>query len=505
MTISRARCATTLALAIALGVVGPGWAATRTVVTTSVLSATPAAGGTTGDATAGPVSLHVAFGAQLHESVRGLRELRLERFPVEPGLELDLDLEPFQITSSGTRIVAMTEVGEMEVPLPDITLLRGHIVDAPQSQVFLTVTPQRVYGVITSGSPDGRSYLLFPEEGRGKAVGPIAHTVQSFEDLRGIVPPEPSSCGVQSDGADVPVELPSFEAKRFVFRTCRIALECDYELWDRLGQDMDAFLANTFAVWGTISQMYERDADVKLALSYLRVWMTSADPYSYVGGAIDGLREFETYWRANHNPGQPAFVDRNLAHLRSGRGVGAWAEVGVLCSYQYGFSISGGQGWPTGFWHDICFVGHEIGHNFDAIHTHCFNPPLDQCATDPGCNQTVDCSTTPSTIMSYCHNCPGAYSNILAEFAPANVTRIRAEIDASCLGLSRDPVYVDWRNGGAEDGTFSNPYNTVSEGAWYVIPGGNVSIADGTYHESQAVFFQPMTLKGRNGTVIIGP
>ena len=54
-------------------------------------------------------------------------------FPVEPEVELDLDLERFHIMTPATRIVAMTDAGEIDVPLPDITLLRGHVVGDPES------------------------------------------------------------------------------------------------------------------------------------------------------------------------------------------------------------------------------------------------------------------------------------------------------------------------------------------------------------------------------------
>ena len=67
---------------------------------------------------------------------------------------------------------------------------------------------------------------------------------------------------------------------------------------------------------------------------------------------------------------------------------------------------------------------HEIGHNFNAGHTHeaqYYNPRIDAC----GCSYTtgpVNCTTIPcssqlplaksSPIMSYCHLCAGGYANM---------------------------------------------------------------------------------------------
>ena len=70
----------------------------------------------------------------------------------------------------------------------------------------------------------------------------------------------------------------------------------------------------------------------------------------------------------------------------------------------------------------------------------------------------------------------------------------------------RSPVYADLGNGGYEDGSAANPWNTVREGYGAVIPSGTVYIKPGTYLET-VTMSKPATLQrnGTSGTVTIGP
>jgi hypothetical protein len=106
--------------------------------------------------------------------------------------------------------------------------------------------------------------------------------------------------------------------------------------------------------------------------------------------------------------------------------------------------------------------------------------------------------------MSYCHNCFGAYSNILHEFAPENIARMRSHVESSCIKVARNPCYVNLGNTSEfEDGTANFPFNTVKEGVEAVLPAGTVRITSGSYNE-QITIWQPMTLNSSGGTVVIG-
>ena len=106
-------------------------------------------------------------------------------------------------------------------------------------------------------------------------------------------------------------------------------------------------------------------------------------------------------------------------------------------------------------------VGHELGHNFGARHTHCANATngsgntgvntIDQCFAGEsglGCYAGVtSCPTSgpgapAGTLMSYCHlrspQC-GSGDNVL-QFHPTHVTLVRNRIAANTPSCVRSEV-----------------------------------------------------------------
>jgi hypothetical protein len=101
-------------------------------------------------------------------------------------------------------------------------------------------------------------------------------------------------------------------------------------------------------------------------------------------------------------------------------------------------------------------VGHELGHNFGAAHTHCSNATtgsyptstntIDQCNTlGNGCYAgPTSCPVSgpgapKGTIMSYCHLSPSSCGTNVQQFHPTHITQVRNRIAAntpSCLTLS---------------------------------------------------------------------
>jgi hypothetical protein len=71
---------------------------------------------------------------------------------------------------------------------------------------------------------------------------------------------------------------------------------------------------------------------------------------------------------------------------------------------------------------------------------------------------------------------------------------------------ARSAVYVNWSNGGYEDGSSTYPWNTVWEGQGAAYPGGSVYIAPGSYNEQIRIVKHPIVLRrwGSSGSVVIG-
>lgn len=452
------------------------------------------------------VGTSLTLSENAYEVMADLQTVLLTDFPLSRDETVDLDLEQFSITTPATRIVAGTEEGDIPITPPDISLFRGRIADVNDSRVVLGISPRGCHGILWNGQ---KGHVITPiRRIRGAGVD-MQHVIHKLSDLPAPDPAKTPWCGgtLEPDEGPTSIDQASPPAPVAQFRSLRLALECDYEYWDRFN-DLNDALEYVYILFGAGNDIFQRDVSVKITLNFIRIWTTINDPYSYTGGGSEALDEFKNYWKANHNPGKPAFIERDIAHMLSSRGINGWGYQGnALCNYDRGYSCSGGNAGaatvPENLVHDAGIVFHELGHNCNAQHTHEFSPPIDCCVAEGQCT-AQDCNDTPSTIMSYCHMCPGGRNNILHQFHARNITRMRTEIDASCLWISRHPCYVDWRNtSGTEDGTAAHPYNTVKEGAEAVYPNGTVSIANGGYTD-RITIWQPMTLTATGGTVTIG-
>jgi hypothetical protein len=209
-------------------------------------------------------------------------------------------------------------------------------------------------------------------------------------------------------------------------REFRVAIETDTE-FTMVAQGGNAVAAAQYALllMGAASQVYDRDANVKLPVSYLRVW-TGEDIWSGPD-MIEQLYQYRDHWATNMGG-----VQRDLGHFFAGRGLGggvAW--LGVVCTgpdWSYALSSGLGYGFPYPLvdhshsnWEPMV-VNHELGHNFGAPHTHDHSPQADGCGTN-------DCSQAyGGTIMSYCHGCPGGMSNVVMNFHPFSLASMAAHL-----------------------------------------------------------------------------
>ncbi len=244
-----------------------------------------------------------------------------------------------------------------------------------------------------------------------------------------------------------PVELLMAQLKdTAVSATARVGVETDYEYYQLFGST-SAALTYAGDLFAYASTYYTAEVGTDFWISYLSLWTTAADPWTQT--RMDcGLFEFGRYWNNNMSS-----VTRTIAHFLSGKQPppqtpGGMSWTGVLCYAAFNYDITGwgcslspsvdlyggGYGFsgdvagsfqisnPTVVW-DIYVVSHEVGHNFNTGHTHCYQPEIDQCygSDSPPCyNGTPSLPGPPGqgsgTIMSYCHRLNPGMSNISLTF-----------------------------------------------------------------------------------------
>lgn len=353
-----------------------------------------------------------------------------------------LDLQRFGVFAAGATIEI---VGGPAVSVPNTAYFRGRVENSPNSSVFFAVPEKgkgRMHGVINDASG---TWLL--EENSGKP-GFNTRKADLAKELAGRTF-ECAADGVNVTGALPATAVAAAGIAADIRYTAHMIIDTDYEFWqqfwgmpDNNGNPARTAAAATTYVGDLIayaSIAYEREIRTNLQISYLRLFATSADPYSANGNACgctgDGkLDEVQNVWKDDPRP-------RTNVHFISGKSEGCGcAYIGVLCSQGsgYGASSSIGTGFnidAPGFIWEGMVIAHELGHNFNSPHTHGYcneygiADPIDQCATAEGaCSFTtldlpgLDSLTGgvtadhPGTIMSYCHQQPGGYANIAHNF-----------------------------------------------------------------------------------------
>lgn len=506
-----------------------------------------------GDAFAGAHST-----AEIARAGRGLRpgeRLHVEGLPLgSDGAPVGLDLVRFEVFALDGRVVVQGPDGEEERPFPAHAYFRGRVIGEPDSLALLTVPEAgpvrglvRRDGVLweltaDASGPDGARRLA----GR-RVETPEGAEAPAFEcATEGLVPP-PEALPPAPDATGLePAPAPAREAAAApeliqtaaTAYTARVAVETDFELFQRFGSQAaaTAYVGDLFAY---ASSIYDREIGTNLLVSHLSLWTSSADPWSQTNVGC-AFYEFGRYWN-DHRAG----VSRTLAHFVSGKSTSAGiAWIGVLCrngfnvdlggacpgltpridNYGGAYGFTGGvrgnfnPATPSPVW-DIVAVAHEIGHNFNSPHTHCYNgvggssSPVDECWNGQavnGCYGGTQRLPGPAgagsgTLMSYCHLLSPGMSNLSLTFGaghpygvlPQRVPdRMRAHVVATAASapacLARDEGGGGGGGGGpCEDETLSGgtvnttvtyeACGTLTAGDGFsVISPGNVTLRAGT-------------------------
>lgn len=390
------------------------------------------------DATAG--ELELALRPAAVAALSALDHARLEGFPLTDGSRVDLELERLDLDhlAFGLRVNGTSAPGLMDGL--DLNVWRGRVADRDDSQVALSFSQAGIHGWVLV---DGALHHLLAR-GAGEIRMVSEERLLALGGERG-APCASDALPENRQAARVPPPDSGGKAGSPSLYVCPIAVETDYQLHQVFGGDLQAQTAYVASLLTWVSYRYEEQIGTVLTYPYVQFYTTPADPWKAQdngGSCIDVLSEFQAAWQNNVPAGG------QIGHFLSGANLGcgvAWLPG--LCNAPWNFSVSGNIDGSLSFpiqvspsnW-DFMVMAHELGHNFNAPHTHDYCPPLDECAPDGyyGQCQGQQTCTSEGTVMSYCHLCPGGLSNITTWFHPVSVADMRSWVESTCL-----PLYAD--------------------------------------------------------------
>ncbi|MBI4880922.1 MAG: PD40 domain-containing protein [Planctomycetes bacterium] len=416
----------------------------------------------------GALGLEVALEPGLCERLAREEFVRLADIPLPGGRAVDLRLERFAwppasglVGRNGSLAPGQTLTGGL-----DLTFWSGFVSGEPESEVFLAFSRRGTRGWLRCG---GELVHLLAGPGEAGGWASPAHFLLRDGDLRKLGATPPAGCSTPPPAVPRPAGFgpsrsPSSAAGgrtgTLPLIQARLALETDFQFYS-LFNDLDAARAYALALLGAASLRYEEQAGIVLVPVYLGLHDNANDPWAApdTPGASAGtlLDEFRQAWDQGAAP-----VAADVHHFVSGAIFGGGvAYLGTVCNRDWSFGVSTGIGGTTPFplvpggwanW-DFFVVAHEIGHNFNAIHTHGYCPPLDECAPPGsfGPCQTQQVCTSSGTVMSYCHVCAGGMTNITTYFHPQSAADMRSFAEGSCLPrLAGQTLRVGVEAGGAQ-------------------------------------------------------
>jgi hypothetical protein len=363
---------------------------------------------------------------------------RLVGVPVE-ARTVALALERFEVFTPDARIEVHGLNGTRLAPLPRRAWFRGTVAGEPESMVFLAVGPGAVFGLINSRE---RLHTISTEE-----APPSLHetlVVRALDESAVRKRFESWKCGLEKLPAGVPGgsgTMPSIfdesiqllEAPASAQYSIKVSVETDYELYALFGS-ADATAAYIGDLFGAISTVYHTGLATTLRINYVSIWTGGAasDPWT-MSTAGAALSQLVSWWGTNR---PQVSYPRAITHFLSAKDLGGGvAYLGVLCNSSFGYGVSGNiEGsypQPSYVAWDAMVVAHEIGHNFNSPHTHCYVPEVDRCYGGEGGGCYSGPASLPAggkgSIMSYCHTLSGGMFNIALSLGTAGLYGTQSE------------------------------------------------------------------------------
>ncbi|MGB5082343.1 MAG: reprolysin-like metallopeptidase [Burkholderiales bacterium] len=239
-------------------------------------------------------------------------------------------------------------------------------------------------------------------------------------------------------------------------RTYRIAIAATGEYTAFHGGTVALGLAAVATTLNRVNEVYRRDLSVRMQLvannDQIIYTDASTDPYTNDDG-VTMLGQNQANLDSVIQPG-----NFDIGHAVS-TGGGGIARLGVVCNASFKAQGVTGLPQPIGDAFDVDFVAHEIGHQFNALHT--FNGTTGNCFGNRSASDAFE-PGSGSTVMSYSGICGAedlqAHSD--AMFHAGSIASIAGFVTTggggSCAALSAT----------------GNAAPTVDAGPAFMIPAG---------------------------------
>jgi hypothetical protein len=388
--------------------------------------------------------------------------LRIENLKIddETPAVVNLQLRRSEVVSNATQYIVVDDKGSRTFPLATGAQFIGKLENQPDSEAFVTVSPDGEIRAIIHQGDNTLVNELLPERsaGGGKAISRLIDHQKDFVNKEfscGVTPNFLRTDPVQRQiGIDELLNAGRKNSQEILAekagspRRADIIIDSDYELFQKLGTEAATFnyITNLLTY---ISSRYQAEVATRFNLKQIIVRTTSADPWTQTS-TLNMLNELQAFW----NSGANASVTRHHVHLMSGKNVGGGiAYVGSLSSPTIAYGVSAGLSGtfnasnPQVIW-DSIVVAHEIGHAFGSSHTHTYDNPF--IAPSPNTGGAIDCCYSDNgtgqcgvalggagaygflpgissisgggagqrngTIMSYCHLLSGGMGNLAWTF-----------------------------------------------------------------------------------------
>ncbi len=418
--------------------------------------------------------------------------LAIDAFPVGPTHVTSMRFERVEIYSSDAQVYEMTASGPRELPRSTRIFLRGYSADG-SARIALSLNVDSSFAEGSGSGPEGAFSL---RKNSGKS-GNTTLTARPLALPRGFkfdfrCANEGKNMDVRDIG-DLATQLHVDNSPTVVeatathgLRLATVAVDTDSLFMSSLFVNNTPNATNWIAsMFNIMNTMYERDLLVRLLIgkTILRT-SVATDPYtSFTPGASTAeLDIFANQWKLNESgtartfatllsgayPSTPGGCNASgLAWINQYCQKGTAQGMDTVGSYSINQVCSSIDIDPDGDF-DARIVGHELGHNFGAWHTHCTNQTtgdaptgtntIDMCHSGESYKigqTTVACysgaTSCPAagagTIMSYCNfsdsGCAQGTDNLL-QFHPTHITQLDgfiAAAPAGCLNTTDDVFF----------------------------------------------------------------